>query len=52
MDKKISDLNGENPVLKNEVAELRKSLQFHTDQWEENFKTTDNLKNELLQRQK
>ena len=52
MDKKISDLNGENPVLKNEVAELRKSLQFHTDQWEENFKTTDNLKNELLQNQK
>ena len=52
MDKKISHLNGENPVLKNEVAELRKSLQFHTDQWEENFKTTDNLKNELLQNQK
>ena len=52
MDKKISDLIGENPVLKNEVAELRRSLQFHTDQWEENFKTLDNLKNELLQNQK
>ena len=52
MDKKISDLTGENAVLKNEVAELKKSLQFHTDQWEENFKTLDNLKNELLQNQK
>ena len=49
MDKKISYLIGENAVLKNEVAELKKSLQFHTDQWEENFKTLDNLKNELLQ---
>ena len=38
--------------MKNEVAELKKSLQFHTDQWEENFKTLDNLKNELLQKQK
>ena len=42
MDKKISDLIGENAVLKNEV----------TDQWEENFKTLDNLKNELSQNQK
>ena len=49
MDKRISDLTGENAVLKNEVAELKKSLQFHTDQWEGNFKTLDNLKNELLQ---
>ena len=39
MDKKISDLIGENAVLKNEVAELKKSLQFHPDEWEENFKT-------------
>ena len=52
MDKKISDLIGENAVLKNEVAKLNKSLQFHTDHWEENFKTLDNLKNELLQYQK
>ena len=52
MDKKITDLIGENTVLKNEVAELNKSLQFHTDQWEENFKIFDNLKNELLQNQK
>ena len=52
MDKKIGDLIGENAALKNEVAELKKSLQFHTDQWEENFKTLDNLKNELLQKQK
>ena len=52
MDNKISDLTGENAVLKNEVAELKKSLQFHTDQWEGNFKTLDNLKNELLQNQK
>ena len=52
MDKKISYLIGENAVLKNEVAELKKSLQYHTDQWEENFKTLDNLKNELLQNQK
>ena len=52
MDKKISDLIGENAVLKNEVAELKQSLQFHTDQWKENFKTLDNLKNELLQNQK
>ena len=28
MDKKISYLIGENAVLKNEVAELKKSLQF------------------------
>ena len=46
MDKKISDLIGENAVLKNEVTELK------TDQWEENFKTLDNLKNELSQNQK
>ena len=46
MDKKISDLIGENAVLKNEVTELK------TDQWEENFKTLDNLKNELPQNQK
>ena len=46
MDKGIRDLIGENTVLKNEIAELKKSLQFHTDQWEENFKTLDNLKNE------
>ena len=49
MDKKISDLIGENAVLKNEVAELKKSLQFHVDQWGKNLKTLDNLKNELLQ---
>ena len=47
MDKKINDLIGEKAVLKNEEAELKKSLQFHTGQWEENFKTLDNLKNEL-----
>ena len=52
MDKKNIDLIGENAVLKDEVAELKKSLKFHTDQWEENFKTLDNLKNELLQNQK
>ena len=52
MDKKITDLIGENTVLKNEVAELKKSLQFHTDQWKENFKTFDNLKNKLLRNQK
>ena len=52
MDKGIRDLIGENNVLKNEIAELKKSLQFHTDQWEENFKTLDNLKSELLQNQK
>ena len=52
MDKRISDLIGEKAVLKNEVAKLKKSLQFHTDQWEENFKTLDNLKSELLQDQK
>ena len=52
MDKGISDLIGENAVLKNETAELKKSLQFHTDHWEENFKTLDNLKSELLQNQK
>ena len=52
MDKRISDLIGEKAVLKNEVAKLKKSLQFHTDQWEENFKTLDNLKSELLQNQK
>ena len=46
MHKKISDLIVENAALKNEVAELKKSLQFHTDQWEQNFKTLDNLKNE------
>ena len=38
--------------MEKEVAELKKSLQFHTDQWEENFKTLDSLKNELLQNQK
>ena len=32
IDKKISDLIGENAVLKNEVPELKKPLQFHTDQ--------------------
>ena len=52
MDKRINDLIGEKAVLKNEVAKLKKSLQFHTDQWEENFKTLDNLKSELLQNQK
>ena len=52
MDKQISDLTGENSVLKNEVAKLNKSLQFHTDQWEENFKTLGNLKNDSLQNQK
>ena len=36
MDKKTSDLIGENLLMKNEVVELKKSLQFHTDQWEEN----------------
>ena len=50
--KGIGDLIGENAVLKNEIAELKKSLQFHTDQWQENFKTLDNLKSELLQNQK
>ena len=49
MDRKISESIGENAVLKNEVAELKKSLQFHTDQWEENFKT---LNNSELQNQK
>ena len=49
MDKIINELIGENTVLKNEVAERKKSLQFDTDQWEENFKTFDNLKKELLQ---
>ena len=38
--------------MKNEVAELKKSLQFHTDQWKKNFKTFDNLKNKLLRNQK
>ena len=52
MDRKISDFIGENAVLKNEVAELKKSLQFDSDQWEENFKTLHNLKNELLQNHK
>ena len=52
MDKIISELIGENTVLKNEVAERKKFLQFDTDQWEENFKTFDNLKRELLQNQK
>ena len=52
MDRKISDFIGENAVLKNEVAELKKSLQFDSDQWEGNFKTLHNLKNELLQNQK
>ena len=52
MDKRISDLIGEKAVLKNEVAKLKKSLQFHTDQWEENFKTLDNLKSELLKNKK
>ena len=42
MDKKISDLFGENAVLKSEVAELQKSFRFHTDQW----------KSELFQNQK
>ena len=46
MDKRTGDFIGENAVLKHEVDELKKSLQFHTDQWEENFKTLDNLKNE------
>ena len=49
MDRKVSESIGENAVLKNEVAELKKSLQFHTDQWEENFKT---LNNSELQNQK
>ena len=52
MDKRISDLIGENAGENAEVAEVKKSLQFHTDQWEENFKTLDNLKSELLQHQK
>ena len=52
MGKQISDLTWGNAVLEKEVAELKKSLQFHTDQWEENFKTLDSLKNELLQNQK
>ena len=43
---------GENAVLKNEVAEIKKPLQFHTDQQEENVKIIDNLKSELLQNQK
>ena len=37
--------------MKNEVAELKKYLQSHTDQWEETYKTLNNLKNELLQNQ-
>ena len=37
--------------MKNEVAELKKHLQSHTDQWEETYKTLNNLKNELLQNQ-
>ena len=36
MDKKISDLIGKNLLMKNEVVELKKSLQLHTDQREEN----------------
>ena len=32
--KKISDLNGEKTLLENEVAELKKSLHFHIEQWE------------------
>ena len=31
MGKKSNDLIGENAVLKNEIAELNKPLQFHTD---------------------
>ena len=38
MDKKNSDLIGESAVLKNEVVELKQSLQFHIDQWEKNSK--------------
>ena len=45
----LYDVIGEYAVLKNEFAEIKKSLQFHTDQWEESFKTLDNLRNELLQ---
>ena len=52
MDKRISDLIEENAVLKIEIVELKKSLQFHTDQRKENFKTLDNMKSELLQNQK
>ena len=52
MEKKIRDLIGENAVLKNEVDELKTSPQFHTDQWEENFSTLNNLQNEFLQNQK
>ena len=48
MDKRFSDLMGEKAVLKNEVAELKKPLQLHT----ENVKIIDNLKSELLQNQK
>ena len=44
----LYDVIGEYAVLKNEFAEIKKSLQFHTDQWEESFKTLDNLRNELL----
>ena len=32
--KKIRDLNGEKTLLENEVAELKKSLHFHIEQWE------------------
>ena len=52
MEKKIRDLIGENAVLKNEVDELKTFPQFHTDQWEENFSTLNNLQNEFLQNQK
>ena len=48
MGKRFSDLMGEKAVLKNEVAELKKPLQLHT----ENVKIIDNLKSELLQNQK
>ena len=50
--KTISELIRENTVLKNEAAKLKTSLQFHTDQWEENYKTLDIIKNELLQNKK
>ena len=52
MAKTISELIRENTVLKNEAAKLKTSLQFHTDQWEENYKTLDIIKNELLQNKK
>ena len=48
MDKKVSDLIGENTIKKCS----RWTKEIPTDQQEENFKNLDNLKNELRQNQK